>query len=92
VTVSGRREKDKDDSVEYLYNGIAARPFERTFRLADYMKVTGAQLKDGLLHIDLVREIPEERKPRTIQINGGGHKTIEHSSNDNNTKDKKKAA
>jgi len=91
VTVTGRIEGNSDNQVEYLHRGIAARPFERTFRLADYMKVTGAELKGGLLRIELVREVPEEQKPRTIQIKGAsGNKTIEHSSNDN--KDKKKAA
>jgi molecular chaperone IbpA len=91
VTVTGRKEKANEDGVEYLYSGIASRPFERIFRLADYMKVTGAEMKDGLLRIDLVREIPEEQKPRTIKINSAGsQKTIEHSSNDN--KDRKKAA
>lgn len=91
VTVTGRIEGNNDNQVEYLHHGIAARPFERTFRLADYMKVTGAEMKDGLLRIELVREVPEEQKPRTIQIKGlSGNKTIEHSSNDN--KDKKKAA
>lgn len=90
ITVSGRKE-EKSDDVEYLYHGIASRAFERTFRLADHMKVTGAELKDGLLRIDLVREVPEEQKPRTIQINrANDQKVIEHSSNDN--KDKKKAA
>lgn len=90
VVVSGRKE-DKEEGVEYVYQGIASRAFERTFRLADHMKVTGAEMKDGLLRIKLVREIPEERKPRMIQINAGGdQKTIEHSSNDNNSKDKKK--
>lgn len=90
ITVSGRKE-EKSDDVEYLYHGIASRAFERTFRLADHMKVTGAELKDGLLCIDLVREVPEEQKPRTIQINrASDHKVIEHSLNDN--KDKKKAA
>jgi molecular chaperone IbpA len=92
LTVTGRIDSRSDDHVEFLYRGIAARPFERVFRLADYMKVTGAQIKDGLLRIELVREIPEEQKPRTIQINGAdAQKTIEHaSSNDNSTK--KKAA
>ncbi len=71
VTVSGRKEERQEDT-EYLYHGIAARAFERTFRLADYMKVTGAELKDGLLHIALVREVPEEEKPRMIQINAAG--------------------
>lgn len=67
ITVSGRKEgrkEEKSDEVEYLYHGIASRAFERTFRLADHMKVTGAELKDGLLRVDLVREVPEEQKPR----------------------------
>jgi molecular chaperone IbpA len=89
VTVSGRIEDRNDENAEYLYRGIAARPFERTFRLADHMKVTGAEMKDGLLRIELVREVPEEQKPRTIQIKGaGGSKSIEHSSNDNKTSKK----
>lgn len=92
LTVTGRIDSRNEENVEFLYRGIAARPFERVFRLADYMKVTGAQIKDGLLRIDLVREIPEEQKPRTIQIKGAeAQKTLEHSSsNDNSTK--KKAA
>ena len=54
-----------------LYQGIAARAFERVFRLADFVEVRAASLENGLLHIDLVREIPEAMKPRTIRINGG---------------------
>jgi len=93
VTVSGRIDSRNDEGVEYLYHGIAARPFERTFRLADFMKVTGAEIKDGLLRIELVREIPEEQKPRTIQIKGvNDMKSIEHSPSSNDNKDKKKAA
>lgn len=92
VTVSGRMQEKSDEGVEYLYRGIAARPFERTFRLADHMKVTGAEIKDGLLRIDLVREIPEEQKPRTIQIrNAGTDKVIEHSSSNENKNNKKVA-
>lgn len=53
---------------EVLYRGIATRAFERTFRLADHIQVTSAEMKDGLLTINLVREVPEEKKPRTIQI------------------------
>lgn len=90
VTVSGQKEeKSEEKDAEYLYRGIASRAFERTFQLADHMKVTGAELKDGLLRIELVREIPEERKPRTIQINGRGQKAIEHSVEG---KDRKRAA
>ncbi|ALA16626.1 MULTISPECIES: Hsp20 family protein [Chelatococcus] len=53
---------------EMLYQGIAARAFERRFQLADHVQVTGAALENGLLHVDLVREVPEAMKPRTIPI------------------------
>ncbi|MHC2500842.1 HSP20 family molecular chaperone IbpA [Bradyrhizobium barranii subsp. barranii] len=56
---------------EYLYRGIAARPFRRVFNLADYVQVKEASFRDGLLIIDLVREVPEAMKPRRIQIGGG---------------------
>ena len=70
------------DKPVYLHRGIAERGFERRFQLADHVKVTGAELSHGLLHIDLVREVPEALKPRTIAIssNEGGkstQKTIE---------------
>jgi molecular chaperone IbpA len=54
--------------VAYLHRGIAERSFERRFALADTIKVTGAALENGLLHIDLVREVPEERKPKQIPV------------------------
>ena len=57
------------DDAEFLYRGIAARQFERRFQLADFIKIKSADLKDGLLHINLVREIPEAMKPRKIEIN-----------------------
>ncbi len=57
-----------DDSREYLYRGIAARDFERTFQLADHVRVVGARLANGLLTVDLRREVPEEKKPRVIAI------------------------
>ena len=60
----------RQDGVErkYLHQGIANRSFERTYQLADHVRVTGAEVKDGLLHIELVREIPEAMKPRRIEI------------------------
>ena len=61
-------QKAGDESGEYLHRGIAGRAFERRFQLADHVKVTGAGLKNGLLTIDLKREIPEEMKPRRIEI------------------------
>jgi len=57
--------------AEILHQGIAARAFERRFQLADHVVVTGASLVNGLLHVDLVREIPEAQKPRRIEINAG---------------------
>jgi molecular chaperone IbpA len=67
-------ENGKDGQV--LYQGIAARAFERRFQLADHVEVKGAALENGLLHVDLVREIPEAMKPRSIPI-GGGAKVID---------------
>ncbi|MFM5075282.1 Hsp20 family protein [Aeromonas hydrophila] len=68
LTVKGN--KQADTVRNYLYQGIAERGFERRFQLADYVRVKGADLKNGLLHIDLVREVPEAMKPRKIEING----------------------
>ena len=82
LTISGTR-KDEDESEEnaYLYRGIATRSFERRFNLADHVKVTGARLDNGLLHIELEREIPEAMKPRQIEIQASG-KLIEGQSQD----------
>jgi molecular chaperone IbpA len=71
LTLKGERKADATKRVEFLHQGIAARSFERRFQLADYVQVTGAVLENGLLHIDLVREIPEAKKPRQIQIATG---------------------
>jgi molecular chaperone IbpA len=72
LTVKGERSEEKaDEGKEVLYRGIAARAFERRFQLADHVEVTGATLKNGLLHIDLKREVPEELKPRKITIGAG---------------------
>ena len=66
-------EARKADQAEhrYLYQGISARPFRRVFNLADFVDVMGAAFEDGLLKIDLVRELPEAMKPRRIEINAG---------------------
>ena len=70
LTVRGSKQAGaKDEKREVLYQGIAARAFERRFQLADHVVATGATSENGLLHIDLVREIPEAQKPRTIAIN-----------------------
>src|SRR5881394_3674196 len=69
LTIKGEKQtKDGDNQGEVLYQGIAARAFERVFQLADYVQVKGAALENGLLHVDLVREIPEAKKPRQIPI------------------------
>ena len=74
LTVRGRL-TDKNDH-EYLYRGIAARSFERVFNLADYIGVGGAMIRDGLLIIDLKRQLPEALKPRRIEIAGAPAKPI----------------
>jgi molecular chaperone IbpA len=76
LTVEGS--KTQKPETEYLYQGISARPFRRTFNLADYVQVKGASFEDGLLKIDLVREVPEAMKPRRIAIQTGQKPTIEH--------------
>lgn len=67
LSVEGRR-KEGDAEHAYLYRGIAGRSFKRQFQLADYVKVSGARLRNGLLVIDLLRELPEAMKPRRIEI------------------------
>ena len=72
-----RAEHEQEDAT-YLHRGIAARSFERRFQLADYVEVVGADMENGLLHINLKREIPESMKPRSIPIGKGqGPRTIE---------------
>ena len=67
VIVSARK-ADEDDGRTYLHRGIATRAFERRFTLADHVRVQGASHVDGMLHIDLLREIPEALKPRRVEI------------------------
>lgn len=64
-----RGNKPEKEEGQYLHRGIATRSFERRFQLADHVRVAGARFENGLLHIDLVREIPERMKPRSIAIN-----------------------
>ena len=70
LTIKGERAEEKAEGREFLHRGIAARAFERRFQLADHVEVEGAELVNGLLHIDLKRSIPEEMKPRRIEIAG----------------------
>ena len=68
LTVTGSRSGENEEEGDFLYQGIANRSFERRFNLADHVKVSGAALENGLLHISLEREIPEAMRPRTIEI------------------------
>ena len=68
LLVTGNRSDETEEQGEYLHRGIATRSFERRFNLADHVRVIGANLENGLLHIDLERELPEAMKPRTIKI------------------------
>jgi len=78
LTIRGEKQaKQADQSGEVLYQGIAARAFERRFQLADHVEVKGAALESGLLHVDLVRELPEAMKPRSIPIGNGSAKVID---------------
>jgi molecular chaperone IbpA len=79
LTIRGEKKPvESERKTDVLYQGIAARTFERRFQLADGVQVTGAALENGLLHVDLVREIPEAKKPRQIPINGrAAQQTIE---------------
>ena len=76
LTVAGAR-KAEDKERRYLHRGIAARNFERRFQLADHVEVKGAGLQDGLLHVVLVRNVPERLKPRTIAIGTAEPKQVE---------------
>ncbi|WFE73412.1 Hsp20 family protein [Roseinatronobacter sp. S2] len=75
LLVAGRSQ-DNEDGRQFLHRGIATRAFERRFHLADHVRVTGAVHQDGMLHIDLVRELPEALKPRKIEIQGAAPRQI----------------
>lgn len=81
LTVTAVKKGDNEQR-HYLHQGIAARNFERKFQLADYVKVTGANMENGLLHIELIREIPEAMKPRKISI-GNNNQLIADGSPEN---------
>jgi molecular chaperone IbpA len=79
LTIRGDKQvkDDEQQKSRALYQGIAARAFERAFQLADHVQVKGASLENGLLHVDLVREIPEAKKPRQIAIGNGKTDLVE---------------
>ena len=68
LAISAKKEEISNDQVTYLHRGIAQRAFEKRFQLADHVRPIGAETRDGLLHIDLLREVPEALKPRKIEI------------------------
>ena len=79
LVVSGRKsEESEQKGDDYIYRGIANRSFERRFALADHIQVTGADMRDGLLVVDLVREIPEAMKPKKIDIGSGSQQRPQH--------------
>ena len=79
LIVTGKKaEESEDRGSDYVYRGIATRSFERRFGLADHIQVRGADLRDGLLLIDLVREIPEAMKPKKINIGSGAESGPQH--------------
>jgi molecular chaperone IbpA len=79
LIITGQARKD-DNATQYLHRGIAGRSFERRFELADYIRVTGASLANGLLHVELARDVPEAMRPRTIPITSAvpADQTIDH--------------
>lgn len=82
LTIKGEKKNDGDkadptDNVTYLHRGIATRAFERRFQLAEHVHIDGANLKNGLLHVELLREVPEEKKLRKIMIAGSSNKQKE---------------
>ncbi len=77
LVITGRRSENRNRDGNFLHIGIATRAFERRFELADFVRVTGAELRDGLLSIELVREIPEAMKPRKIDIGAGESQTLQ---------------
>ena len=76
IVTGKKKDESEGKSSDYIYRGIATRSFERRFALADHIQVRGADLKDGLLSIELVREIPEAMKPRKIDIGSGEAQTL----------------
>ena len=88
LIISGRK-AEEDASRNFLHRGIATRAFERRFHLADHIRVTGATHQDGMLHIDLVREIPEALKPRRVEIVSSGDANVVEAV-DNKTKEARK--
>lgn len=92
LTIQGRKaERDADKERNFVHLGIANRAFERRFELADFVRVDGADLKDGLLVIDLVREVPEAMKPRKINLATGRVEPVQIEGSNENEKQERAA-
>lgn len=79
LVISGRKEHKDEENKQFLHRGIAARSFDRRFQLADHIRIVNARLDNGMLHIDLHREVPEQMRPRTINIvteNEAGNQSV----------------
>lgn len=76
IIKGAKQERPTQDGVTFLHRGIAERAFERRFKLADHVRATGAHLENGLLHVELTREVPEALKPRRIEIESGASRRI----------------
>ncbi|RMF07978.1 MAG: heat-shock protein [Alphaproteobacteria bacterium] len=85
LTIAGKAQQD-EEGRNFLYRGIAQRAFERRFRLADTIRVKGATFENGMLHVDLVREVPEHMKPRKIEISTGSQPKVIEGKSDAKTK------
>jgi molecular chaperone IbpA len=77
LVITGRKSENRNKDGNYLHMGIATRAFERRFELADFVRVDAADMKDGLLSVELLREIPDAMKPRKVEIRTGESRTIE---------------
>ena len=76
LTITGKGQEGEKDATKFLHQGIARRGFQRRFELADYIRVTGANMENGMLSVELTREVPEEMKPRRIEIQSSN--VLEH--------------
>tara|TARA_B100000678_G_scaffold239553_1_gene210024 strand:+ start:510 stop:995 length:486 start_codon:yes stop_codon:yes gene_type:complete len=78
LVITGKKEEREEDQGRFLHVGIANRAFERKFELADFIRVDGADMRDGMLTIDLVREVPEAMKPRKIDVRSASPRPVEN--------------
>jgi molecular chaperone IbpA len=92
LVITGRKSENRNKDGNYLHMGIATRAFERRFELADFVRVDAADMKDGLLSVELLREIPDAMKPRKVEIRTGEARTIEGESRSERSDEREEAA